>query len=162
MFGSSEGQAIFSAVIGRLGAIEVRLWMPIVAALLTGLAFGWLFWGGRKDKIDDLTASERVRRKAAEAGIGEPAIDELFTGDARHGDALQDAPSGLALAGDVAERLQTIEGEIARARTDITVEGEVTAQFAEELDTLDAAVNRANGRLRLITDMVEKTSEPAS
>lgn len=163
MAGQSDGQAIFTSIVGEIGGIGVPFWVPLVAALLTGLALGWLIWGGKKDKGDDLSPRDRVRMKAAQARqaqafdrTGEPAIDELFTGDALVGDAPQAMTHGGPHAPNVQARIAEIEKEIAQARAELAEKSSQADQFTDDLNSLDSSVNRANGRLRLLSETVRE------
>lgn len=178
MAGLNDGQAILTAVVGQVGSFDVPLWLPLIATFLTGLAIGWLIWGGRSDE-DDISPSERVRQKAAraralQAGEAlddegqaprppegraasprlEPAMDALFEPNgAPNGNG---ASAHTGMPADIEARIALIEKEIADARAEISEKSAETDQFTDHLNTLDGAVNRANGRLRLLNDTVRQ------
>ena len=152
--GVEDGQTILTVTVGEIAGVGVPFWAPILIALLTGLAIGWLIWGGRS-KEPELTAAERVRMKAERART-EPAIDELFTGERLAGDTAQGAYSAGIMPHELEARIADIEQEIADARAELSEKSAETERFEDELNALDSAVNRANGRLRLLVGTVRE------
>ncbi|MEO0399349.1 MAG: hypothetical protein AAF224_07970 [Pseudomonadota bacterium] len=100
--------------------------LAVVSALLTGVGLGWLIWGG-DDAADE--ALERVRARAVAA----------------------DSDDKRATASTVDRSvLDRLEQEIKDAHTTLAGVLQEQSDFTDEIDALDGAIKRANGRLRLM------------
>jgi hypothetical protein len=111
--------------------------LPAIAALVFGIAVGWLIWGGWRNR----------------AGAG-----SLREGDSP-GDAATPQPDGHGVPFRNGMKLDAIEHEIKNARALLDDREEAAKAFADELTTVDAAIKRANGRLKLILRAVKKLSD---
>ena len=99
--------------------------MAVVCALLTGLGVGWIIWGG-EDSGDE--ALERIRNRAQ---TQKPASD-VSRVSGKLGD------SGV---------LDRLEKEIREAKATLDTISQERQAFSKDIDDLDTAIKRANGRL---------------
>ena len=112
--------------------LETASWAPAAAALIFGIAIGWLIWGGRRQEI------EPQRRDPGSV---------IAKGNGNNGDP---CPDGL--------KLGAIESEIRAARELLEESDNEAASFSEELSGLDESIKRANGRLKLILRAVRRAT----
>lgn len=113
---------------------------PVLAAYLFGIATGWLVWGGRRPPVTTVSNEDAERQ------------GDLKQGQAGNGASPTGAPSPSP------DRLAAIEEEIRKARNLLEEGDEETKFIAEEIDTLDQAIKRANGRLKLILRAIERAA----
>ena len=105
-------------------------WAPVLAALVFGVAIGWLIWGGRRTPV----VSER----------GEPLLDE------------DHAPS----SGDPCPtemKIGAVESELRSARQLLEKTEDESADLEEDLTGLEKAISRINGRIKVVARSVNKT-----
>lgn len=102
----------------------------LAGAFVFGLATGWLLWGGR-----------RSAEAGGEPGDGAAPAIALSQIDARDGDGLD-----------------ALEREIRAARARLAESDDEAGKMAQELDSLDKAIKRANGRLKLLLRAVQRAT----
>lgn len=113
-------------------------WTPVFIAFLLGLLIGWMVWGApwRDDQHDDVgdgEDGEKIRR--------EP---------------LAEYPADPSKAG---QKIGSIEAEIAKVKSLLETAKEGDDDLSAELDAVDNAVKRANGRLKLILKSVDRVKD---
>lgn len=127
-------------------------WVTAFAALIFGMAIGWLAWGGRP-RENGARRQPSLENQPADGDAAEaPAADAPAERDVAaeaHGNAPGAEPKSRdpALA---APKLAAIEREIKDARTLLEGGEEEIRAFGEDISALDGAIKRANGRLRLL------------
>ena len=120
--------------------IMTHQWTPAVVAFLFGLIIGWIIWGAPwtkdrdHDAMDEGDLDGRIRR--------EPLADA-----ATKGTATTDSKVG------------SIEAEIAKVKSLLETEQETDTDLSAELEAVDKAVKRANGRLKLILKSVDRAKD---
>jgi hypothetical protein len=125
-------------------------WLPALVALAIGLGAGFALARARSADRDGGPASPdpRASGAAAEAPAAGPEDGALAAGPAVAVDSDDRA--------DVALKLQAIEEEL-RGTRNLMDEGEEEIRaFAEELTHLDAAIKRANARLRALLREIKR------
>lgn len=60
------------------------------------------------------------------------------------------------------ESVATIEAELAKARELLAADAESDSELADEIENIDQAVKRANGRLKLLLKSVDQATENPS
>ena len=123
---------------GALAEMLESPWLVAGVAFALGLFAGWMAWGG-------------PWRDKTEAGNGGPGI----------------APAGADTVGDTAlgpsatpdEKLGAILAEIHNAKTLLADAEDAETTMRAELDSLDQAVKRANGRLKLIVKSTDRATD---
>lgn len=113
-------------------------WLVAGAAFIIGLFFGWMAWGSKwRD----------------EEAVSELDIDDAATRD--HGSRkIEDgkvAPADLKI-GSLEAELQQIKEMLARSSA-------ADDEYDEELEKLDQAIKRANGRLKLILKSTDRARD---
>lgn len=111
-------------------------WLVAGVAFVLGLFAGWMIWGGPwRDKFE-------AGNGGAIAGDGQapanPALDASATPD---------------------DRLGAILAEIHQARKLLADGEDAETALRAELDSLDHAVKRANGRLKLIVKSTDRAKD---
>lgn len=148
-------------------------WAVPAATFVFGLACGWLGWSGRNRRDGDeegadapvkIMATSRNAETEAMADTTEPSDAAERTGDmdeteapvrASEDHAKQDAASTERPSVDPVQ-LQALELELRKAREALEAAEYTDAGLAEEIKALDDAVNRANGRLKIVARSVRK------
>ncbi len=118
---------------GALAEILNSPWLVAGIAFVLGLFVGWMAWG-RPWGVD-----QAVRSSDGSDGVRNGIIPAEATTE---------------------DKLALIEAEIQKARSemDVVVE-ENDAAIGDELDKLDQAIKRANGRLKLILKSAERAQD---
>jgi hypothetical protein len=124
---------------GLMQLIENR-WLIGFVAFVVGLFLGWVIWGVSGDPKKSYVS----------------AVDEV--GGATHVSAPQlETPGDDVSSTD--PNVASIEAEIGKARALLANSLEADADLTAELDNVDQAVKRANGRLKLILRSVDKAKD---
>lgn len=127
-----------------LAGVHLAPWAPAVAAYLFGIASGWLIWGGRR--------SEGV-------GGAETATTEDNGATALSGDRKAGGKDAVPAA--ISEKLRAIQTEIDQARELLEKSEDGSESLADEIATIDEAIKRSNGRLKLLLRAVQRAGKDA-
>jgi len=126
-------------------------WLPVAAAYVFGLVSGWLIWSGARAATAPIDDEGRAS--------GPPLLLESDAEPAVESNAADGAEKAEAKAnGDpcpATMKLGAIESELRRAHDLIAAENG-DDDLVEEISSLDTALRRANGRLKLLLKSVKK------
>ncbi|MEL6372219.1 MAG: hypothetical protein AAFR03_16045 [Pseudomonadota bacterium] len=147
-----DGSA-FTMIVANVSGFAIPLWLVLVTSFLAGVTLGSLITG--RSANAELSAAERVRAKARQievegataTGSGSQLSGELSLAD--------DAQSNDAIASEP-DKLKDLEVELSNARDLLSREEEIASALRKEISSLDAALNRANGRLKLIINAMKR------
>lgn len=111
-------------------------WAIAAAAFFLGVATGWLIWRAVKPGEAGKPVDDR----------GDLKIDPAEGGETKNGaEAVQDQDKGKP-----SSKLNALEAEIKQAKSILKADAEEHAAITDILTSLDEAVKRANGRLKLV------------
>jgi hypothetical protein len=144
----------------------IASWAIPAATFVFGLACGWLGWSGqnrRKEHEDDASARVRLKAERLNADVADASGER--TAGSEQSSAEGEAKENHE--GDQAEfetqrptvdpvQLQALELELRKAREALEAAEDADTGLAEEISALDEAVNRANGRLKIVARSVRK------
>ncbi len=111
-------------------------WLVAGVAFALGLVVGWMAWG-------------RPWRNG-------PARNDLSAGNGG-ADAARDVSSGVSDSPD--DALGSVLAEVKKAKAMLDGADDAEAAMGKELDRLDQAVKRANGRLKLILKSADRAKD---
>ena len=115
----------------ELTQIFENAWIVGLVAFVLGLFIGWAIWGASSTGETDDHPSERAE-PSVKSGDNDTAADP---------------------------RLGSIEAELEKARGLLSENAEADNAFSDELEALDQAIKRANGRLKLILKAADKAKD---
>lgn len=114
-------------------------WLVAGVAFVLGLFAGWMTWGGPwRDQFEIGDGGDRAT-PGADDGPGDPALAASATPD---------------------EKMAAVLAEIHQANALLAESEEMETAMRTELDSLDQAVKRANGRLKLILKSTDRAKDP--
>ncbi len=139
-------------------SLTATLVAPTAAAFFFGLATGWFVWGGRERNEDEMDDGAAAPSDPPVLGADDDFQDDDLQDDDRVGELNDDGAAALdAVAEDAPTAAQAardavvvLAGELADAYTAIKAFAADRDELRDDLEALDAAVNRANGRLKLL------------
>lgn len=117
------------------------IWGMVVVAYGLGLLTGWVIWRLAKQSAADAGVAG-ARIASVLSAIGPKANKEDFAANGKH-----DAPDDLKLA--------ALDAEIKEAKAVLEADESELGALHERLTEIDAAVKRANGRLKLVVKSVQ-------
>ncbi len=132
-----------------LSRVGVARWFPIIATFVSGLASGWLIWGGRSERL------RKLKKALHHTGFDAPKDEERAS--ALASDAGESAPSHIDTK-PVSIKLRAIEAELEAARKELQYDAKYQDECVELLRELDDAVNRANGKLKLVLKSIKRAN----
>lgn len=147
-----DGSA-FTMIVANVGGFAIPLWLVLVTSFLAGVTLGSLITG--RSANAELSAAERVRAKARQIeveGATATSSGSHLSGELSLAD---DAQSNDAIASDP-DKLKDLEVELSNARDLLSREEEIASALRKEISSLDAALNRANGRLKLVINAMKR------
>jgi hypothetical protein len=133
---------------GWISGIVAAPWAPAAAAYVFGIITGWLIWSGRRAKDAATADSEALPAGNAPKEPRAPIIAKAEGEEIKNGG--DPCPAVM--------KLGAVESEIRSARELLDESEEEARAFSQELSTLDSAIRRANGRLKLILRAVRRAT----
>ncbi|MEL7490699.1 MAG: hypothetical protein AAGJ73_08260 [Pseudomonadota bacterium] len=156
-----------------VASLNIEPWVSTVLVYLLGIATGYLLFGGRAPAAangDD--AIEAIADGATQADVQEgasadgddkaekPAADDRETAKALFSSAkTKNNKNGSPPNGDPAPnsmKLGALESELRKAHEMLASADESQEGYEAQLDALEQALKRANGRLKLVMKAVKK------
>lgn len=125
--------------------------LPALVALAIGIAAGWAF--ARAGRAD---AEAEPSKPPAAAEIPEPMDDGRAPPAAAESPERENPATERATTGGAGPKLRAIEAELHQTRALMEEGEEEIRAFAEEIAQLDAAIKRANTRLRALLREIKK------
>lgn len=138
---------------GWISGFVAAPWAPAAAAYIFGIATGWLIWSGRRAK--DAAQADETAETAAQLASEKPEPEkrEPIIAKAK-GEEIKNGGDPCPAV----MKLGAVESEIRSARELLDESEEEAKAFSQDLSTLDSAIKRANGRLKLILRAVRRAA----
>lgn len=135
---------------GWISGFVAAPWAPAAAAYIFGIATGWLIWSGQRANGAASAENPAAVETAdlADAPKREPIISKAEGDEIKNGG--DPCPAAM--------KIGAVESEIRSARELLNETEEEARAFSQDLSTLDSAIKRANGRLKLILRAVRRAT----